>query len=315
MNASMASAGILTARPQRTLGNFLLATHARIVEVFRFNASAACATVRSFIAIASPQFRLFTMGCYSSISFTLISISKGHIRKYMNASPWLRDPALADLKLILYLLNGEGELPPYFPQPKVVTPAILGVQPELRRLVEAWKGAGFNAKRLLEMDSFIAKRLQRMTVRLIPTPAGRFRLERPILEQPQRKEGPTQAEQWQDFAFDHFINLLLNPYCERLAGPCARCKLYFLKKRVDQKVYCSRRCDKAAGAAAATRKRLDKQRADKLNLARGIASRWKKARTELDWKTWVTENEPALTKTFLTQAVNRRELRPPKKGK
>ena len=47
----------------------------------------------------------------------------------------------------------------------------------------------------------------------------------------------------------------LNPEWHKLAGPCARCGRYYLKKRASQKVYCSRRCGNAATAIERTRER------------------------------------------------------------
>jgi hypothetical protein len=232
----------------------------------------------------------------------------------MSKSPCLRDPAIADLKLICFLLNGGGELPPHFEQPKgALPPAVAGLRPELRRLVAAWRESGPDGESLLKSDSSLARRLERMTVRLVPTPTGRFRLEWPSLQPPERLRLPTENERWQDFAFGHFANLLLNPYCEMLGGPCARCGRYYIKNTVRQKVYCSRRCDNAAGAVAATRKRLQKERAEKLSRAQGAAGTWRPTRKYPDWKQYVSRTEH-LTLAFLTRAVRKGELQEPRRG-
>ena len=174
----------------------------------------------------------------------------------------------------------------------------------------AWKDSGFNAEKLMSSDRSVSERRERMTARLVPTQGAKFRLAWPSLEPPRRSRLPTTSEQWQDFAFAHFANLLLNSRCEMLGGPCGRCGRYYVKKTVRQKVFCNRRCDKAAGAATATRKRRDSERADKLNQAQAAACKWNTLRPKLDWKRWVSR-ETGVSLTFLTQAVNNRKLQPP----
>jgi len=57
MNFSIASAGILTARPQFTRASLRLESHARTVETFRFKASATSATVSRFFIFPSNRAR------------------------------------------------------------------------------------------------------------------------------------------------------------------------------------------------------------------------------------------------------------------
>src|SRR5277367_1984492 len=134
----------------------------------------------------------------------------------MKSTVWLRDRSRDDLDFILSVLNGEW--PQRMPHaPKVLPPAILGTKPELRRLVELWLGVDRKVDRLIELEASIGQRLRRMTAQ-IAIKNGALKLEWPLLETPQRRELPTENEQWQDFAFQHFVNLLLNPHAERLAG-------------------------------------------------------------------------------------------------
>jgi len=132
-------------------------------------------------------------------------------------------------------------------------------------------------------------------------------------------------EQVQQMRPERFAALLfhvgtLNPEWDKLAGPCARCGRYYLKSRSSQEVYCSRRCGNAATAVARTRERLDKEHVDKLRRAGAAAQKWAKewrqGRTQRDWKQWkqrVQEIEPDITPKFLTRAVNKGELREPKR--
>jgi hypothetical protein len=102
----------------------------------------------------------------------------------------------------------------------------------------------------------------------------------------------------------------LNPEWEKLAGPCARCGRYYLKKRASQKVYCSRRCGNAATAVARTSKRIEAERNDKLRRVKTAIREWRSAKTQQDWKHWVA-TRAGVDLRFLTRAVNKGDLVPP----
>lgn len=108
--------------------------------------------------------------------------------------------------------------------------------------------------------------------------------------------------------------LMVNPLWQKLAGPCARCGNYYVKKRESQKVYCSRKCGNAATALKRTRERLKEERREKLaNITRAI-QQWKHSRTRLDWKSWVVM-KTKLDPRFITRAVTNGDLVPPTKGR
>lgn len=104
----------------------------------------------------------------------------------------------------------------------------------------------------------------------------------------------------------------LNPEWDKLAGPCARCGRYYLKKRASQKVYCSRRCGNAATAVARTRARIASERGDKLSRAKAAIKKWKSTATRQDWKHWVAQ-KTGIDPRFLTRAVTKGDLVPPAK--
>ena len=81
----------------------------------------------------------------------------------------------------------------------------------------------------------------------------------------------------------------LNPEWDKLAGPCARCGNYYIKKRASQDVYCSRRCGNAATAVTRTRERIKAEHDDKMNRAKAAIREWKRAKTQQDWKRWVSQ--------------------------
>ena len=123
-------------------------------------------------------------------------------------------------------------------------------------------------------------------------------------------EGFPGATPYQE-ALRFFVLLLINPEWKRLAGPCARCGAYYIKKRASQKVYCSRRCGNAATAIIRTREQRQAYHADKLHRAAEAASVWSVTPSKLDWKQWVCHKHSDITAKFLTRAVNTGELKTP----
>jgi hypothetical protein len=96
--------------------------------------------------------------------------------------------------------------------------------------------------------------------------------------------------------------LLTNPLRGKLSdGPCQReqCNKWFIKRRPLQKC-CSRRC----GAIVTTAERVSEQREDakkvKLKTVRAAHRQWRKSRSRMDWKTWVSQKTGLSTK-FLTR--------------
>ena len=158
-------------------------------------------------------------------------------------------------------------------------------QPELRRhlrqLVKAWQDSGPNLEQMTYgNDKELRTPLQAICVgHWMPSTTGRaflyvqpdvHRLEELMGRHRVHEEKPggvwkltTEASAWIEFGF-----FTLNPHCEELAGPCARCDRYYIKKRASQTVYCSRRCGNAATAVVRTRERISDERADKLTRAK-----------------------------------------------
>jgi len=118
-----------------------------------------------------------------------------------------------------------------------------------------------------------------------------------------------EAEAWIAFGF-----FTLNPHCEEVAGPCARCGRYYVKKRASQKVYCSRRCGNAATAIARTHERIASERRSKIARASAAIKKWKSTTTRQDWKRWVAKRT-GIDPRFLTRAVAKGDLVSPKRGK
>jgi len=176
----------------------------------------------------------------------------------------------------------------------------------LRRIVDAWWKSGpnlqkfciFSPKVCADADSFWS----RTPVELVWGDSGNASCLHTALDAP----GNTPYEE----AIRFFLLLITNPYSSRLAGPCARCGEYYLRKRISQKVYCSRRCGNVTTATARTREQRKQKHADKLRRSRAAIEKWTRTRTKY-WKTWVTKLEPDITPKFLTRAVNKGELKAP----
>jgi hypothetical protein len=110
-----------------------------------------------------------------------------------------------------------------------------------------------------------------------------------------------------------FVELVLNPWWDRLGGPCEQCGTYYVKKTVRQNAYCSRDCGTRATAMKATLRRREEEHREKLRRAAAAAQTWASSRTPIDWKQWVSLKEPDITPKWLTRAVNKGELQPPVK--
>lgn len=189
----------------------------------------------------------------------------------------------------------------------------------LVRYVEAWNAAKRNPwKMRLTRDD--AKRFSLSNLEKVWTwklaPIGRTPATERLVEEAWKVRGqrfredvggaywtssPT-GENFRDTAAMFAGILLINPLRAKLSdGPCQRdkCKQWFIKRRPLQKC-CSQRC----GAIVKTAKRICGQRKDekkeKLKIVRAAHRQWRKSRSRMDWKTWVSKKTGLSTK-FLTR--------------
>ena len=119
--------------------------------------------------------------------------------------------------------------------------------------------------------------------------------------------GPRPWTKW-DHALKLFVELVTNPLRDSLAGPCARCERFFVKKRESQKVYCSRDCGNAATAIARTRRNWEAQHEERLEQAKKARRAYDQSTTTEPFQAWAAKRYPGLTKHFLTRLLNNREL-------
>ena len=175
----------------------------------------------------------------------------------------------------------------------------------LIRLMERLKGCGGNLKKMMDGDPELAEAVAEVCVtRWMPSTTGRaYLVLQPSWEHILKRElTPKQVDRMRPARYAALLFHVgtLNPEWDKLAGPCARCGRYYLKKRASQKVYCSRRCGNAATAVERTRGRIKAERRDKIDRAKTAMKEWKRAKTLQDWKRWVSQ-KTGIDLRFLTR--------------
>jgi hypothetical protein len=211
-------------------------------------------------------------------------------RKSLSRAVLVGEPSRKDLEEICEVLNS-----------KTMRESV-----ELRRLVTAWFKSGPNLQKMLHSDFVLWEAVQNAWTSLyLPARNGRAYLA--LFP----KNSGDDKERVETEAHLLFAALTLNSQCNLLAGPCARCGVYYLKKTRRQKVYCSQRCGSAATALPAVRKKRAAEHGRKIALARAVLSRLKPTRDETRWKAGVSKRT-GLSVKWLSRAANQGEISPPR---
>lgn len=189
---------------------------------------------------------------------------------------------------------------------------------EMRRLFEAWRSSGPDIDKLLRSHPELREYLYRSdgvpVWRAIPLPLGTGIR---IAVEPLTPNLPKNREEFiQDEARLMFMRFLMNPLRDQILGPCARknCGRYFRRRRKADTKYCSRECAQLQAGANSADKRRETEHKEKLKRAKESIRRWVRTRTNLDWKTFVHQQEPDITAKFLTRAVTNEHLQTPTKS-
>jgi hypothetical protein len=181
---------------------------------------------------------------------------------------------------------------------------------ELQSYVDSWIKSGCDSTRWWENNPAVADRLQHtvdkhLRILLIPDPSGpatQTWLSRSTVDL-RRRSSP--------FALLDFAQLLCSPLGKDIRR-CPRCLLYFLNKSGHRKkVYCKRRCATNTSAETTTRARREREREERLARANRTLKAWILNPHGQDWKPWVAKRT-RLTIKWLTRAVNKGDLHPPK---
>ena len=104
-----------------------------------------------------------------------------------------------------------------------------------------------------------------------------------------------------------FLHVLRNPLRVDISI-CDRCNRLFLNCSGHRnKRFCNRRCAVLAASTRLVKKKRQEERDEKLILAQSALANWN-PRKGTDWKQW-TSDQTKLSKTFLTRAFKRKELK------
>src|SRR6516162_1788356 len=183
----------------------------------------------------------------------------------------------------------------------------------LIRLMDQLKNCDGNLQKMMNGEGLLRHNVETACFgRWVPSKTGRALAHLKLIPSPQTLVDWSPPEVFAAMLFQVWT---LNPEWNKLAGPCARCGNYYIKKRASQKVYCSRRCGNITTAVARTRERLATAHAGKLRRAQIAMQKWTTARTKHNWKVFVSKRQSDITPKFLTRAVNKGELVPPKQEK
>lgn len=175
----------------------------------------------------------------------------------------------------------------------------------LIRLMERLKENGGNLKKMMAADPELAKAVEEVCItRWLPsTNRKAYLVLQPSWKHIEKSElmpGQVDRMRPERYAALLFHVGTLNSEWDKLAGPCARCGNYYIKKRASQDTYCSRRCGNAATAATRTRERIKAERDGKMNRVKAAIKEWRHAKTQQDWKRWVAQ-ETGIDLRFLTR--------------
>ncbi len=180
------------------------------------------------------------------------------------------------------------------------------IQKELRRLVQAWFRSGPNVQKLLGANPMLDQEARKFRPHFIPTKGRTAALAYLVTPEYSSTANPL------EIALAHFLAFLLNPYNEKLGGPCKHCGKYYLKNTKRQNVYCSQRCGLKHSSQKAIGESRKAERKNKLDEAKLSMEKWITTKTTKDWKVWVS-GEALISKNWLTRAVKKGELVEPVK--
>jgi hypothetical protein len=208
----------------------------------------------------------------------------------------MRTPTIEMLETIVWGLN--TPVLHYPPDAKAAPLDLSEYSRHLRTLIERWNESGPNLERLFARYPKLKHVCSNGRTELLATPTGRAWLD--------WKPDPQSLnpKSWKYAAVCQFVQFITNPACERLGGPCARCRKYFVKRRASQNKYCSRKCASSATAVSSTEARRKVDHANKIAQVEAQIAAFIQSGSSGDWKRWIARRG-AISVSWLTRAVNR----------
>lgn len=183
----------------------------------------------------------------------------------------------------------------------------------LRSLMEPWLEADRNLLECFKKSPGIRRGIQnflrRHPLALLPSVRGASLLGIPK-RFPRGQDRPIARAHSE--AIRLFIEIEQHQDRERL-GKCLRCGRYFYGRPRQKSCPRPRRCGAFLAATRATKRRLEKERNEKLDVAKRAIADWQIKRSRIDWKIYVADRV-GVTRKWITHAVNRGDLQPPAKS-
>lgn len=182
------------------------------------------------------------------------------------------------------------------------------VNRELRRLVQAWFDSGPNVEKLWSEDPALAHLPHIVRASMIPTKGRRAHLI--YVDGPDTGLPPGDPL---EIALGLFFFFLLNPYNEKLGGPCKHCGKYYVKKTGRQIVYCSQGCGRKHTSKIAMQEQRQQEHLETIKKAKQYLAKWASTNTSKGWKEWVSD-QALISRHWLSRYVGKGELVVPVKS-
>ena len=180
------------------------------------------------------------------------------------------------------------------------------IQSELRGFVSAWRRSGPNVCKLFDANPLLSHSALDFRPHFIPTPRNTARLAY------QAAVEYSEDISAREIAVELFLRFLLNPYNEKLGGPCKYCDEYFMKKTKRQTVYCSELCGQRFTSRKALEDSRKRETARKIKEAKQSIAEWLDKGLSKDWKDWVSRRT-LISKNWLTRAIKNDLIKEPVK--
>jgi hypothetical protein len=176
------------------------------------------------------------------------------------------------------------------------------VNQELRRLVQAWFDSGPNVEKLWSEDPMLARLSHIVRASMVPTKGSRAYLI--YMGGPETGLSPGDPVK---IALGLFFYFLLNPYNEKLGGPCKHCGKYYVKKTKRQIAYCSQLCGRKHTSKTFIQQHRQREHMEAIERVRQYLVKWATTDTRKGWKEWVS-NQALISKQWLSRYEKRGEL-------
>jgi hypothetical protein len=252
--------------------------------------------------IAMKYETIVSLRAASQVEEILRILNGAHVRREEQAGPDLNDDDIAESDKVEY-----GNLQIELWEDAIRTERQR--QEKLRQYVDSWIGSGLNVGSWERCYPVLFQEINRQLgkLRLHLGIQGNWKA-KVFIDKPFLPKGHSDLD-----AAQRFASLVTGPLADRI-GKCKRCQQYFAAlKGAKNKVFCSRKCATGLTALNSTRARRKRERREKIVKCHQALVEYRKGLPrKQDWKRFVAK-KAGVTVKWLTRAVNRREITPPRK--